>query len=465
MRFRYNQTDMAPSQTESRILVVEDDPDTSAALCDWLQGHGHTVHSVRTSADAQAFLAERTIDLVLLDLGLPDEDGIDLLPRLKGGDELVSVVVLTGQTDIQTVVEAMLRGADDFLPKPVTLEILSKAVDRTLERHRALSKVSVYREANASRAAEEGQILSELIGSSEVIKRVREQVAAVAGTESAVVLHGETGTGKDIVARGIHGLSPRATGPFTEVNCASLPEALVESELFGHEKGAFTGATIRKPGLLEVASGGTVFLDEIAELQPQAQGKLLKAVENRTFRRVGGVRELTTDVRFIVASHRDLATEVAEGRFRADLYYRFEVFRIDIPPLRERGEDVIELAQHFVRALNPLVTREIADITPQAQEILLRYSWPGNARELRNVIESAMIRAGTSTRIMPAHLPSGLRSSSSIDETNAKSLAEIEEEHIRRVLEITESNIQRTAKILGISRSTLYDKLEKLGLR
>jgi DNA-binding NtrC family response regulator len=456
---------MAPPSTVGQILVVEDDPQASETLRDWLQAHDHTVECVSTSAEAEAFLAAHTIDLVLLDLGLPDEDGIDLLPRLKDSDELISVIILTGHTDIQTVVEAMLRGADDFLPKPVTLEVLSKAVERTLERHKALSKVSIYRAANTSRAAEEGQVLSELVGSSEVIKRVREQVAAVAGTESAVVLHGETGTGKDIVARGIHGLSQRAGGPFTEVNCASLPEQLVESELFGHEKGAFTGATVRKPGLLEVASGGTVFLDEIAELKQEAQGKLLKAVENRAFRRVGGVREVSTDVRFIVASHRDLADEVDEGRFRADLYYRFEVFRIEIPPLRERGEDVIELANHFVRTLNPLVGGQVNEISPRAQELLRQHSWPGNARELRNVIESAMIRAGTSTRISPTHLPSRLHTSEPSDASITKTLAEVEEEHIRMVLEKTDSNIRQSAKILGISRSTLYDKLKIYGLR
>jgi len=297
------------------------------------------------------------------------------------------------------------------------------------------------------------------------LQQVRDLVAAVAETDSAVVLHGETGTGKDIVARGIHRLSQRASGPFTDVNCASLPEALVESELFGHEKGAFTSAASRKPGLLEVANGGTVFLDEIAELNLQAQSKLLKAVETRSFRRVGGVREISTDVRFIVASHRDLDDAVSDGSFRADLFYRLNVFRIDIPPLRDRGEDILELAHHFIRELNPLVGRKITGFSRRVEELLLQYSWPGNARELRNAVESAMIRAGASTSITPHHLSGTLRPSRATIDAGSKTLADVEGEHIRRVLEHTGANIQRTAKILGISRSTLYAKLDQLGLR
>jgi len=456
---------MESQSAAGRILVIEDDPLTSKMLCAWLVEKGHTVDAVDTAAAALHHLERRNPEVVLLDLGLPDEDGIDLLPKIKDGDELISVIVLTGQTDTRTVVRAMQRGADNFLPKPVTIEVLFKALNQTLERHRALLRVAVYRAANTSRARDDGRVLSELVGGSDVIKRVRELVAAVAETDSAVVLHGETGTGKDIVARGIHRLSQRAAGPFTLVNCASLPEALVESELFGHEKGAFTSAANMKPGLLEVANGGTVFLDEIAELNLQAQSKLLEAVETQSFRRVGGVREISTDVRFIVATHRDLDDEVAGGRFRADLFYRLSVFRIDIPPLRERGEDILELAHHFVRDLNPHVGRTITGLSSRAEELLLQYAWPGNARELRNVIESAMIRAGAGTTITPTHLSGALRPSRAAADGDARTLAEVEGEHIRRVLDHTGANIQRTAKILGISRSTLYAKLDQLGLR
>ena len=456
---------MTPQSTPGRILVVEDDPRTSEMLCTWLTAEGYAVTAVDTGAAAIEHTEARDPEVVLLDLGLPDQDGIDLLPRFKDGDELISVIILTGQTDTRTVVEAMLRGADNFLPKPVSLEVLLNAVAQTLERHRALARLSVYRAANASRATDFDSVLSELVGASAAITRVRELVAAVAETDSAVVLHGETGTGKDIVARGIHRLSPRSDGPLTVVNCASLPDALVESELFGHEKGAFTGAAEKKPGLLEIASGGTVFLDEIAELPLQAQSKLLKAVESQSFRRVGGVREISTDVRFIVASHRDLGDAVNDGSFRADLYYRFNVFRIEIPPLRDRGDDILELAHHFVHELNPLVRRRVTSIAKRAQDLLLRYPWPGNARELRNVVESAMIRAGDSTSLAPAHLPDNLRTRASAAASVNKTLAEVEGEHIRRVIESTEGNIQRSAKILGISRSTLYAKLDQLGLR
>jgi len=454
-----------PPTGASRILVVEDDPSTSEMLCDWLVGEGHTVDSVDTVAAARQYLEHRAPELVLLDLGLPDESGLDFLPELKDSGELVSVIVLTGTTDTQTVVEAMLRGADHFLSKPVALEVLRKTLSRVMERHFAMRHFSVYREVTSSRAGDHAQILAELIGSSEAVNRVRALVASVADTDAAVVLYGETGTGKDIVARGIHRLSKRAAGPFTDVNCASLPEQLVESELFGYEKGAFTGAGNRKPGLLESANGGTVFLDEIAELDLQSQSKLLKAVENRSFRRVGGVREISTDVRFIVATHRDLEEEVAGGRFRADLHYRLGVFRIEIPPLRERGDDILELANHFIRLFNTALQHSITGLSPRAQELLLKYPWPGNARELRNFIESAMIRAGGETTITPALLPSALRTSGTSDSSPHETLAEIEEEHIRRVLKATGANIQQSAKILGISRTTLYSKLDMYGLR
>ncbi len=455
---------MASQPATGRVLVVEDDPRTAEMLSEWLTAEGYSVTTVGAAQAALDHLARHDPELVLLDLGLPDQDGIDVLPTIKDSDELISVIILTGQTDTRTVVEAMLRGADNFLPKPVSFDVLLSAVGQTLERHRALSRVSIYQAANTSRAAHNG-VLSELVGGSDAIAGVRELVAAVAETDSAVVLHGETGTGKDIVARGIHRLSRRATGPLTVVNCASLPEQLVESELFGHEKGAFTSATDRKPGLLEIARGGTVFLDEIAELNLQAQSKLLKAVESQTFRRVGGVREISTDVRLIVASHSDLGEEVASGRFRADLYYRFNVFRIDIPPLRDRDEDVLELAHHFIGELNPVVRRRVTRISARAQELLLKYPWPGNARELRNVVESALIRAGDGATLNPAHLPDTLRPRRASDWATDRTLAEVEAEHIGRVLEATGSNIQRTSKILGISRSTLYTKLDQLGLR
>ena len=456
---------MASQTTAGRVLLVEDDMRTSKMLCRALKSRNYTVDAVGTAAAALKHLETKAPEVVLLDLGLPDADGIDILPTIKDGDELISVIILTGQSDTSTVVEAMLRGADNFLSNPVSIEALLGALEKTLEHHRALLRISVYRAANTVRAHDDSTVLSELVGTSDAIQKVRKLVAAVADTDSAVILHGETGTGKDIIARGIHRMSPRAGEPFTDVNCASLPEALMESELFGHEKGSFTGAAERKPGLLEVAKGGTVFLDEIAELSLQAQSKLLKAVETQSFRRVGGVREISTDVRFIVATHRNLEEAVAEGSFRADLFYRLSVFRIEIPPLRDRGDDIIELAHHFIRELNPLVRRGVTQISKRAAEMLLSYSWPGNARELRNVIESAMIRAGESTTITPKHLPDNIRPARVGGAGGNSTLAEVEGEHIRQVLENTGSNIQRTANLLGISRSTLYAKLDQLGLR
>ncbi len=443
-----------------RVLVVEDDEYVAPVICSYLSQAGHRVDAVGSLGAAREFLVERTPDLILLDLGLPDGNGLELLPELRDLDEFISVVVFTAQSDISVVVDAMLKGADNFLPKPVDQETLIETIQRTLDKHRDLRKAWVYREVTTSRSNDPASILHALVGSSSAMDRVRELMLNVAGTDAAVVLIGETGTGKGVVARSIHRLSRRAGGPFTDVNCAALPENLVESELFGHEKGAFTGAAVRKPGLLEVGSGGTVFLDEISELDLQCQSKLLKAVEEQTFRRVGGVREVSTDVRFVVASNRDLEAEVEAGSFRRDLFFRLNVFQITIAPLRDRGDDVLELARHFIGTLNPVLGRRVEGLSSRAEELISGYRWPGNVRELRNVIEGAMIVAGDVKRLLPSHLPEKLRDAGGAGAHRLKPLAVVEEEHIRRVLDATQGNMAQAAKVLGISRSTLYEKLK-----
>jgi len=443
------------------ILVVEDDAALAAAIVSALSREGHQVDSVGTGRELRAYLDERVPELVLLDLHLPDASGLDLLPVIKEAGEMVSVVVITGDREISTVVEAMRRGADHFLPKPFDLATLCEEAAKTLRHHRLRRRASVYQERVAQPRGRDP--LPDLVGSSAAIGKVRELACQVADTDASVVLLGESGTGKGMIARGIHQLSRRAGASFVGINCASLQPQLLESEIFGYEKGAFTGAASRKPGLMEVADGGTLFLDEIAEMESQAQGKLLTALESRSFRRVGGIKEIRVDVRFIVATHHDLEDEVGRGGFRADLYYRLDVFQIRLPPLRERLEDLPELSVHFIRSLNPTLGRQVESIAPRTMDLLTRYHWPGNVRELRNVIERAMILTSGSD-IRPEHLPTSFKTGAGPEAGPMRALAEVEREHIERVLIATRRNIQRTARVLGISRSTLYAKMKQYKL-
>jgi len=455
---------MEPNGKGGRVLVVDDEAGVREALEAVMTAAGHRVVTVGDGASALRSLEEQVVDVVILDLGLPDVDGLELLNDITALDDAPNVVVLTGRDDIATIVEAMRRGAENFLVKPVDSETLTLTVQKAIRQRRLVRHVDTYREAVEAKTQPGVIGERELIGSSEAMQRVRELAARVAPTDSSVVLLGESGTGKGVVARLIHRHSLRAAGPFVDLSCAALPPTLVESELFGYEKGAFTDAKTRKPGLLEVAHGGTLFLDEVVELDLASQSKLLKVLEERSFRRVGGLREVEVDVRFIVATHADLRLAVEEGRFRGDLFYRLNVFRIEMPPLRERGEDVLELAYAFIAELNPRMRRRVTRISDAAAQCLLRFSWPGNVRELRNVIERAMILA-TGDTLTPAHLPDDIREGR-LGRTGSRiaTLEEVEAAHIRRVLKDCRGNVKLTAQRLGISRSTLYQKLEKLGL-
>lgn len=453
-----------PLERRGVVLVIEDETETREAFVALISALGCEVLSAGSAAAALRLLETADVDVILLDLGLPDLGGLDLLPRLLEVDDSLAVIVVTGDDSVGTVVEAMRLGAEGFLVKPVAVSALESALGQALRQRRLRRHVDVYKARVACRPEEVGE--EELVGSSPAMQRVRELVTRVARTNSSVVVTGESGTGKGVVARLIHNYSRRAHGPFVDLSCAALATNLFESEVFGHERGAFTDAKQPKPGLLEVAHGGTLFLDEIAELDPAAQAKLLKVLEQGTFRRVGGVRELKADVRVVVATHRDLPTLMAEGRFRADLYFRLNVFRITVPPLRERGEkDVLALAQHFVRSLNPKLERRIRSISEPACRALVRYHWPGNVRELHNVIERAMILA-TGEELGLHHLPSDLWQTTLSPAVGPPGrLDQAEAEHISRVVTACGGNLKQAAQRLGIARSTLYAKLARYGLR
>ena len=454
---------VAPGATaawKGDILVVDDDPGLCSAIKEILSTNGASVGTAHSLTEARGVLAGRVPDLVLLDLTLPDGSGFELLDEIRTIDEIISVIVMTGLSDVETVVESMRRGADNFVPKPVDPALFIKIVGRELQEHRNRQHVETYKNIIATRRASAPDGMPRIIGSSRAMAEVREQVVRVAPADASVLLLGESGTGKGMLAREIHRLSKRAAGPFVDVNCASIQPQLAESEIFGHERGAFTGANARKPGLLEVAHGGTLFLDEVADLDLQAQAKVLKALEDRTFRRVGGVRQLPVDVRIIAATHRNLEEMIDAGTFRRDLFYRLNVFPIVIPPLRERLEDLDDLTAYFIAMLNPLTGSSVAGISARARDLLLCYSWPGNVRELRNVLERAVILARRG-RITAGHLPKNLAGGR---EAVLRPLTDVEREHIANVLRSTGGNIKRTASVLGISRSTLYEKLKRYNI-
>jgi len=444
-----------------RLLIVEDDLVLGRAIQRGLMQKGHSAELVTTGSGLRSYLERRIPELILLDLTLPDESGLGLLPWIKTLDEDISVMIITGDSEVSTVVEAMKRGADHFLAKPFSMGQLQAEVENRIAAHRIHRRARVIRDRSLKPSEE---VLPEMVGSSSPMARVRDLVLRVAEAESSVLLLGESGTGKGLLARGIHQLSRRSAGAFVELNCASIQTQLLESEIFGHERGAFTGALNRKPGLMEIADGGTLFLDEIAEMDIGAQGKLLKALEDHCFRRIGGTKEINSDFRLIAATNHDLEKDLKAGKFREDLYYRLNVFQIRMPPLRERHEDILKLAPHFIRTLNPLVGRQIRKISAEALRLLQSYHWPGNVRELRNVIERSMILA-RGTELKTEHLPETFRNSPSQDSRGPKSLEEVEREHILRTLDMLGGNIRKAAGILGISRSTLYAKMEKYQLK
>ena len=443
------------------ILVVDDERNIRTLCSRVLAGDQIEVHGVGSGKEGLQTADEVSPDLVLLDLRLPDMDGLEVLRALKARHAETAVIIITGFGQIQSAVEAMKAGATDYLEKPFEhLDKLKLAVARALEEVRARREIQ-----RLHRLQEKEYRIDQLIGDSEGTRRLRELISKLARSEAATILiHGESGTGKELVARGLHYESTRRDFPFMEVNCAAITETLFESELFGHEKGAFTDAKAAKKGLMELADRGTLFLDEVSEMSLNSQAKFLRVLQERVLRRVGGTRDIKVDLRIIAATNRPLEMRVKEGLFREDLFYRLNVIPIHIPPLRERRDDVMPLARHFVVDANTRFHKSIKGFTPEAERLMLGYQWPGNVRELRNLIERLVI-LGSSDLIEPPHLPvqfatqvrQPVVTEPSGDEP--KTLAEIERAYIAQIMQRVESNKSKAAKVLGISRQTLRKKL------
>jgi two-component system, NtrC family, response regulator AtoC len=469
------------------ILIIEDEIVLAKNMRTYLERNGYEVRCAESAEEGLAALEEFRPDVVLLDFNLPGMDGLQAMARIRAFDAAVRVIMITGHGSVEIAVEAMKAGALDFLTKPVALAKLRLLIQRATENAQRESALDYYHKRDS-----QGTDFSALQGESEGMRKIKTMMQQLLQAEArlqdgeapAVLVVGETGTGKELVARALHFNGPRRDKPFVELNCAALPAQLLESELFGHERGAFTDARERKLGLVETAQGGTLFLDEIGDMEPALQAKLLKLLEDRTVRRLGSVREQRVNVRIVAATHRPLEQLVQGGQFRADLYFRLRVVQLDLPPLRERGDDIMQLTDSFLQHHAARYGKSTPRVTPAARQALLRHSWPGNVRELRNRLEQAVLLctdqtldeallslgpasrdvAGSAapfaapTRATPAAQPDDLSNAT------ARTLPELEREALVQALERTGGNVSRAARVLGISRDTLRYRIEKYGL-
>ncbi len=445
-----------------RLLVVDDEPSARAGLEKLLKQEGYVVDVARDGVEALERFAESAADVVVTDLKMPRMDGIELLQKLRAQDENVPVIVCTAFGDVGTAVQAMRAGAEDYLTKPIDFDTLSLAIERSLERRELRLEAENLRRQIRER---DGEGLQGLVGASPAMQKVYRVSRQVAGARATVLITGESGTGKGELARAIHALGPRAKHPFVSVHCASLAETLLESELFGHEKGSFTGADRRRLGRFEQADGGTVFLDEVGEIPMATQIKLLRVLQERTFERVGGNEPITVDVRLVAATNRDLAADVASGRFREDLYYRLNVVHIEMPPLRIRGGDVLVLANHFLRKFTEENHKRIDGFTDAARTKILGHRWPGNVRALENAIERAVVLC-EGTRIDEEDLPfEATPESLGPLRIPGATMGEIERHAILTTLEAVNGSTSKAAEILDLSVRTIQYRLNEYGAR
>jgi len=441
-----------------RILVVDDEETQREMLGGFLKKEGYSVSLSDSGEEALKICQDKFFEVALIDLKMPGMDGIELLSKLKEINPEIQVIVMTAYASIETAVVAMKKGAFNYVNKPVDLEELRINIKKALENQKILTENKYLKE----QLNEKYKDLN-LIGESKAIKEVLSTVARVAKSDSTILIRGESGTGKELVARAIHALSDRANQRFISLSCAAIPETLLESELFGYEKGAFTGATRRKEGRFELADSGTLFLDEIGDLFLETQIKLLRVIETQEFERLGGKETIKVDLRIISATHQDLEKKIKEKSFREDLYYRLNVISIFIPPLRERREDIIPLVNHFIQKSNQKTGKNIQGLTQEAKDILFSYPWPGNIRELENVIERATVlsRGEAIDKLDLAHL-----SFQRIDEIpTTLLLKDLEKSHILKVLEKTGGNLSQAAELLGIHRNTLRLKMKEYQIK
>src|SRR5271157_3290620 len=443
-------------KTKGRILIVDDELVVRDSLGKWFTSEGYTARPVGSAREALETIQQMDFDIALLDIKMPGMDGMELQARLHEADPDLSVVIMTGYASVDTAVQALKRGAYDYITKPVDPDELSHLVDKALEHRRTRREVVRLRE-NLNEASPG----TELIGKSPAIRKVVELIEMVASTEATVLITGESGTGKEVVARAIHAAGPRRFMPMVTIHCGALTETLLESELFGHEKGAFTGAQYRKKGKFEVADGGSVFLDEISDISLKTQTDLLRVLQEKEIVRVGGNQPVKVDFRAIAATNKNLESLVKGGSFRPDLYYRLHVFCIDLPPLRDRREDIPLLVNHFLTKFCMATSRAMPQLSAEALEILMRHDWPGNVRELENAVERALV-VGRGSEIRPADFSFQFQAD---EPRGGQTLDDIERAHIERILRETQHNLSRAARILDIDRTTLYNKLRRYGLR
>ena len=450
------------------ILIVDDDGVMQETLSGVLRKRGYETFSVGSGNEALSMIKKNIIDLILLDMKLPDIDGLEVLKKIKEFDTEILVIMMTAFSDVQTAVSAMKSGAYDYINKPFELDELKLLIDKGLETKSLINEVR-----RLHRQQKENYQNSHIYGVSPQIHYVKELIGMISKThKTSVLIQGESGTGKELAANAIHYNSHRSDKPLMKINCSAIPDSLLESELFGYEKGAFTDAKNTKKGLFELADGGTVFLDEIGDMNPFLQSKILRVLESQTFMRVGGEREIKVEIRIIAATNKDLEAMVKEGFFRKDLYYRLKVMVVEMPPLRDRLEDILLLSNLFIEENNKEYTKNIKGFSEEAKKLMTQYSWPGNVRELRNVIERAMILTDQEV-ITPKHLPFELKQSEKTlgdtefqisEVTSDMSLENMEKLHLSKVLKRLEWNKSKASKILGISRATLRAKIRRYSL-
>jgi DNA-binding NtrC family response regulator len=439
------------------VLVVDDEFSVRDSLEQWFKKDGYRTRSAKDAGEALKILQDSPWDVLLVDIRMPGMDGMELQRRVHAINPAIIVIMITAYASVETAVQALKEGAFDYITKPIDPDELSHVVKRAIEQRRLVSENVQLREK-----VDQLSTPSHIVGDSPQMTKVLDMVRSVAATDATVLIRGESGTGKELIAQTIHANSKRRYFPIVPVNCGALPETLLESELFGHEKGAFTGAQYRRKGKIEMANGGTLFLDEVGTISPRTQVDLLRVLESKEFTRLGGSKPIKVEFRVVCATNQNLEKLVEEGEFREDLYFRLNVVTVSIPPLKERLEDIPPLAQHFLSKYSLQMNRPFEGFDPKAMDMLVRYGWPGNVRELANAVERALV-VGAPPIVQVRDLP--VRLSEKVGLATGDSLEDMEQAHIQKILNRTEGNVTRAADILKVDRVTLYNKIKKYGLR